>query len=56
MGLTAGLAGTLGAVPGALAALALPQGGLRTVFGAFLLFNGARTLHAVRAQRRAEAA
>jgi uncharacterized membrane protein YfcA len=55
-GLAAGLAGTLGAVPGALAALALPHGGLRTVFGAFLLFNGARTLRAVRAQRRAEAA
>jgi uncharacterized membrane protein YfcA len=55
-GLAAGLAGTLGAVPGELAALALPHGGLRTAFGAFLLFNGARTLRAMRAQRRAEAA
>jgi uncharacterized membrane protein YfcA len=45
-GLIVGLAGTLGAVPGALLAFALPADVLRTVFGAFLIFVGVRTLRA----------
>jgi uncharacterized protein len=47
-GLAVGAAGTLGAVPGALAAFALPTDALRTAFGVFLIFVGVRSLRAER--------
>jgi uncharacterized membrane protein YfcA len=52
IGLTAGLIGAAGAIPGALAALALPSETLRTTFGVFLLVSAARTLLAERARLR----
>jgi uncharacterized membrane protein YfcA len=54
VGLLVGLAGGLAAVPGVLAALALPTTALRTVFGAFLIFTGARTLRAAARRARVE--
>jgi uncharacterized membrane protein YfcA len=53
IGLTAGLIGAVGAIPGALAALALPSEALRTTFGVFLLVSAARMLLAERARRKA---
>ena len=44
--LVVGAGGTLGAIPGALLAFALPADVLRTVFGAFLVLMGARGLRA----------
>ncbi|HYM56658.1 MAG TPA: sulfite exporter TauE/SafE family protein [Solirubrobacteraceae bacterium] len=51
IGAVVGAAGMLGAVPGAFAAFAVPAGTLRTVFGAFLIFAGARTVRAEWARR-----
>jgi uncharacterized protein len=51
VGATVGAVGMLGAVPGAFAAFAVPAGTLRTLFGAFLIFAGARTVHAEWARR-----
>jgi uncharacterized membrane protein YfcA len=51
-----GLVGAAASVPGVLAAFALPVDVLRTVFGAFLILNAARTLHAVLAGDRPAAA
>lgn len=48
IGLAVGAAGMLGAVPGALAAFALPTDALRTAFGVFLIFVGVRILRAER--------
>ncbi len=44
-----GLAGGAAAVPGVLAAFALPAPALRTIFGAFLILSAGRTLRALRA-------
>jgi uncharacterized membrane protein YfcA len=53
IGLTTGLMGAAGAIPGALAALALPSEVLRTTFGTFLLVSAARMLLADRGRRKA---
>ena len=47
IGLRVGLVGVLGAVPGVLAAIALPHDLLRTAFGAFLIFTSVRMLRAL---------
>lgn len=55
-GAIVGLIGVAGAVPGVLAAIALPSDVLRTIFGAFLVVSSVRTLGAVygpRARTRA---
>ena len=46
-GAIVGLIGVAGAVPGVLAAIALPSDVLRTIFGAFLVVSSVRTLGAV---------
>lgn len=45
-----GLAGGIAAVPGVLAAFALPTSALRTAFGAFLVLYAGRTLWALRGE------
>lgn len=46
-----GLAGGAAAVPGVLAAFALPAPALRAIFGAFLILTAGRTLRALRSRR-----